>query len=73
LTLAVSANVPHPDVVPPVVVDAPHLLDVAAEVTIPRARMVAETATVIMIAETVVTAIALVVQMTGMIRSHPYS
>lgn len=58
---------PHPDVVPPVVVDGPHLLDVAAEVTIPHERTVAETAIVTMIVETAVTVIALVVQMTGMI------
>jgi hypothetical protein len=67
----VSANAPHPDVVPPVVVDAPHLLGVAAEVNIPRARKVAETETVTMIVETVVTVIALVVQMTGMAQPHP--
>jgi hypothetical protein len=66
-TPAASANVPHLDVAPLAVVDAPHPLDVAAEaVTTPHARMAVVTVTVTTIVGTVVIVIALVVQMTGM-------
>lgn len=72
-TLAANANVPHLDVVPPAVVDAPHLLDVAADpATTPHARTAVVTVIVITTVETVVTGIALVAQMTGMspLKSH---
>lgn len=60
--LAANQNVPHLDVALLDVVDAPHLLDEVPEAAIiPHARI----AVVTTIAETVVIAIALAVQMTG--------
>jgi len=60
--------VPHLDVVLLAVVDAPRLLDVAAEpATTPHARIAVVTVIATTTVETVVvTVIALVVQMTGM-------